>query len=572
MNRIELKLDLTLVLLLSVIFTLKGQEGKPFPTGERVELFTDRTLYIAGEQILLSAFLQSGTGSSQTDLSRVLYYELITPDGNKLTGNKYIIRSSCAFGYLAIPNDVVTGIYFLRAYTKFMRNWGPYNYHYTTIKIVNANRSEVQSVRSNNNISEGVDFEEYFEETGESFRILPDKSQYSPRDTVHISIEGTDSTHYSWKGLTLAVVPEFSIPENKVKLPESGQFKKSAFYYPETRGLSITGKLTDNTTGNSLPGTTVNLSIIGRGRDFMAMQTDTSGRFFFSLPDYTGFRDLFLCTKNTEAAEPKILVDNDYCTIPVQIPSKIFTLTQQEREASLNMAVNVQLESYFRDDSVPEAVNNQNEDQAFYGKPSEILYIDNYVHLPSLEEYFTEVLALAKVRMRNGKKYFKVLGPQSGITDLDPLTLVYLVAIDNPSLVLAISPANISRIEVVNQIYVKGDQTYGGIINIISKRGDFAGIDLPSSGVFINYGFLADSSHYPRKNKPIQHFPDARNTLCWEPKVVLDKSNTAKITFTTSDTPGKYQIILNGINSKGKTIRQTLPIEVIKKQMSQTIK
>ncbi len=236
------------------------------------------------------------------------------------------------------------------------------------------------------------------------------------------------------------------------------------------------------------------------------------------------------------------------------------------------MAVDVQLESYFRDDSVPDSMNNQNEDQAFYGKPSEIFYIDNYVQLPTLEEYFTELIALAKVRMHNGKKYFKVLGTQTGLTDFDPLILVDLVAVDNPSLVLAISPANISRIEVVNQLYVKGDQTYGGIINIISKRGDFAGIDLPSSGVFINYGFLADSSHYPGNYPPLQHSPDARNTLCWEPNIVLDKSNTAKITFTTSDAPGKYQIILNGINSKGKTLRQTLTIEVIKKQMSQTIK
>ncbi len=84
-----------------------------------------------------------------------------------------------------------------------------------------------------------------------------------------------------------------------------------------------------------MPGTRVNLSVIGRGRDFMAVQTDTSGRFFFSLPDYTGFRDLFLCAKNTDTSDPKILIDNDYCTIPVHIPSKIFTLTPQEREASL---------------------------------------------------------------------------------------------------------------------------------------------------------------------------------------------------------------------------------------------
>ena len=239
-------------------------------------------------------------------------------------------------------------------------------------------------------------------------------------------------------------------------------------------------------------------------------------------------------------------------------------MTQQEREAAYNMAVNVQLESYFKDDSIPVVVNNQSEDQAFYGKPNEILYLDNYVQMPSLEDYFTELLNLAKVRIRQGKKYFKVLGPQTGLTDLDPLTLVDLVAIDNPAMVLAISPLNISRIEVVNQLYVKGDQTYGGIINIISRHGDFAGIDLPSSGVFLKYGFLADSIYFPGILNQKKHIPDTRNTLYWESKLEISKSSTTKISFATSDTPGKYLVILNGINSKGEVLRQNYQIVVIK--------
>ena len=101
-----------------------------------------------------------------------------------------------------------------------------------------------------------------------------------------------------WKGLTLAVVPEFSTSANIVKFPERDKSEKRVFYYPETRGLSITGKLTDNRTGECLPDTRINLSIIGKGTDFMAMQTDSAGRFFFSLPDYTGSRDLFLCAEN----------------------------------------------------------------------------------------------------------------------------------------------------------------------------------------------------------------------------------------------------------------------------------
>jgi hypothetical protein len=273
---------------------------------------------------------------------------------------------------------------------------------------------------------------------------------------------------------------------------------------------------------------------------------------------------LFLSSEKIKASNPKILVDNDYCTLPVPILSNIFTLNKEERKAVFKMAVNAQLESYFKNKSDIDTSNHKGQDQVFYSKPNEILYIDNYIQLPTLEDYFNSVVALAKVRKRQGEKYFKVLGTQSGLNDLDPLTLVDLVAIDDPSKVLAIIPANVSRIEVVNKLYVKGNQTYGGIINIITKHDDFGGIDLPSSGVFINYGFFEDSSHIQPIIPLMPHSPDTRNTLCWEPKLKLNKSNTANITLTTSDTPGKYLIILNGINSKGEPFRQTSAFEVIK--------
>jgi hypothetical protein len=564
MNRIALQIYFILLLHFAGLLILNGQQSKPDQMGEKVVLFSDRTLYISGEQILFSAFIQLGNGIHHEELSRVLYCELITSNGNKITGNKYLINNFSASGCLTIPDYIITGNYYLRAYTKFMRNKGPYNYHYTFIKIVNPNRGEVQAATDNNYLSESLSGELHAERTRNSFLISTDKSQFTHRDTVHISIECPEEMQSSGERLCLAVVPEFSNSVNTVRIPEYEQSGGEVFYYPETHGLSITGKLTDNTTGNLLSETKVNLSIIGNGRDFMAMKTNFTGRFFFYLPDYTGYRDLFLCAENTGTADPKILVDNDFCTIPVRLPSDIFTLTPNEREAAYDMAINFQLGSYYKLDSTINTGYDQNIDQTFYGKPDEILYIDKYVQLPTLEEYFNELPNLVRVRKRQGKKYFKILGTQTGLTDFEPLILVDMVAINDPSKILAIPPTSISRIEVVNELYVKGDLTYGGIINIITKRGDFAGIDLPSSGIFINYGFLANSNQYPGTYPILPHSPDTRNTLYWNPRFVLDKGNTTKVSFTTSDTPGRYLVILNGTNLKGETFRQTATFEVLK--------
>jgi len=168
------------------------------------------------------------------------------------------------------------------------------------------------------------------------------------------------------------------------------------------------------------------------------------------------------------------------------------------------------------------------------------------------------------VRKKQGHKYFKILGPETGLSEFDPLVLVDLVAIDDPEKILAVNPQNFLRIELVNALYVKGDQIYGGIVNFISRKGDFAGIDLPSSGVFLNYEFLNDTSDtYLPQLKMIHdnHTPDIRNTLFWEPHLYPAKST--KILITAPDTPGKYVIVINGINDQGSDFRTTAMFEVV---------
>ena len=541
-----------------------GQQIMPVQSDERVSLFSDRTLYIAGENILFSAFVQNGNEKENSEISRVLYCEIIAPEGSKIAENKYVIDNSFSSGHLLIPNDITSGTYYLRAYTKYLRNVGPAYYSYIRIKIINANRTEVQTVTDYNSSTEVFMSEDNSEIGDNLFNILTEKSKYTFREPVNISIQSTEKIPDRWKALSISVVPEFSLFSGNVNLSENRQFENSIIYYPETRGLSITGKLIDNKTGISLSNARVNLSIIGRGRDFMAVKTDTSGRFFFALPDYSGYRDLFLCAENISNSDPKILVDNDYCKIPVHIPTTVFTLTMDERSTAYDMAVNLQLEKYFRNDSISDEDNQTIDEQAFYGNPNEIIYIDNYIQLPTLEEYFNGLPTLVKVRKRQGEKYFKILGPQTDLIEFDPLVMVDLVAIEDPAKILAIQPSNILRIEIVNELYVKGDQTYGGIINIISRRGDFAGIDLPSSGIFINYGFYSEENKSRSGSLLPKHIPDTRNTLFWDPHLLLNQDNTSKVSFLTSDTPGRYLIILDGINANGQTYRQTKTFEVVK--------
>jgi hypothetical protein len=554
-----------LILMIFIFICSDESSGQPFllsNSAEGVTMYCDRTLYVTGEMILFSVFLHKENPGDSTGPSRVLYCEVITPGGEKITGNKFMVENYSCYGSLVIPDALLTGYYYLRAYTKVMRNYGPGSYSYIRINIINPSRTEVQTGK-NNNFKEMPSLNKpHFYGNENSFRLMLNKNKYLRRDTVRLLIDLPGINDLSaCQGMCLSVVPEYSF--NKVDPEITGNlFSGNADYYPaETRGLSITGKIKDNKNGRSIPGTPVNLSIIGRGKDFIPAKTDSEGRFFIYLPDYEGRRDLFISAAGGPGTDAEILVDNDFCVMPVDLPSPLFKLTDKERECAYKIAVNFQLENHFKKAVKVTAADGTVPDNMFYGSPSEIIYIDDFIQLPTVEDYFNELPSSVKVRKHQGVKYFKIIGGQAESTDFKPLVMVDMVAVDNISKILAISPTDISRIELVRELYVKGDQTYGGIINFISKKGNFAGIDLPSSGIFINYRFFAPKEDFKVSLVPLNE-PDTRNTVFWDPQLIANGKLTENISFTTSDTPGKYIVLLRGLNVKGEIFSVLTGFEV----------
>ncbi len=266
---------------------------------------------------------------------------------------------------------------------------------------------------------------------------------------------------------------------------------KNGVYFPETRGISLSGQLIGKESGKPVPDAKVNLSIIG-DKDILVVRTDSTGRFFFALPDYNGKKDIFLCADDLPDITPQILIDNDFCSRPVHLPSPLFILNEEEMKAAYKLAVNSRITSMFREDTMTIASPGEENNTSFYGEPSEVLVMEKYIDLPTLGEYFTELPGGVKLRKVQGRKQFRFYTTQDEMSIYDPLMLVDWVAVDDIEKILAMSPLDIDRIELVNTPYVKGNITYGGIISFVSKKNDFAGIDLPTSGTFVNYSFLEE--------------------------------------------------------------------------------
>ncbi len=98
------------------------QFAKAFPQ-ERVYVHFDNTSYFKGEQIWYSAYVVSDERLQATNLSRILYVELLNPIGYPVETQKLPIVDGRAHGSIQLSDTLNAGFYEVRAYTQWMLNF-----------------------------------------------------------------------------------------------------------------------------------------------------------------------------------------------------------------------------------------------------------------------------------------------------------------------------------------------------------------------------------------------------------------------------------------------------------------
>ena len=92
---------------------------------ERVYLHFDNTAYYLTETMWFKAYVVSGEDNRPTTLSRVLYVELVAPEGYVVETKKYKINEEgCCNGEFHLNTLLLSGYYEVRAYTRYMLNRG----------------------------------------------------------------------------------------------------------------------------------------------------------------------------------------------------------------------------------------------------------------------------------------------------------------------------------------------------------------------------------------------------------------------------------------------------------------
>ena len=93
---------------------------------ERVYLHFDNSGYYLGETMWFKAYCVSGNGTNvAAPQSKVLYVELCAPEGYVVETKKFKLdEKGCCNGEFELKPSLLSGYYEVRAYTRYMLNWG----------------------------------------------------------------------------------------------------------------------------------------------------------------------------------------------------------------------------------------------------------------------------------------------------------------------------------------------------------------------------------------------------------------------------------------------------------------
>lgn len=531
---------------------------------EGLLLLTDRGYYISGESINYRAFYRKPDKGPDTEWSRVLYVELILPNGTSIVQSKVMIDARGARGSMQIPEGLSSGTYYMKAYTRWMRNCGPDDYVYTSLRIYDPYSDQILPVdslgwepRAAHTMLSQPEMH-----TSDMLECTLSQDSYGTREEVVAELKW--NYPYAPADLTVSVSKAGLHGEQAYFRPGCPvNLQGNSEILPETQGLSLTGQAVSTSDRTPAPYATIYVSVLGEDKDFFCNYSDSTGRFFFSFPGYAGERDLFVSTYHEQFADLELLIDRDFSQDALQLPSYPVKMNDSLTALITEMSVNAQVRQqyYPPGKETPEVIVP--EELLFYGHPTSTIIFDDFIKLPNLEEYFIEVVPQVSVRRSGGVRELVLLGEHPDLAIYHPLLMIDGVAIFDIEAVLAVSPRLIERVEIVNAPYIRGNVTFGGIISLISKNNDLGYIDLPSSGLLVNYRMLdRPGSDTIQNGVSDPRMPDVRNTLYWNPELELNSEMDQRISFRSSDLKGDYEILIRGSDSNGKYLEKHIPFRV----------
>ena len=533
-----MKRTLYILACLATAITIQAQTVR-----ERIEVITDKNLYLSGEQMAVKVYSTDDTGKS-INFSRIAYVELNGDEQNNLR-LKVEMNQGEGQAVVKLPYTLSTGTYRLTAYTRWMRNEGEKVFFNKQIGIFNPIRHDTGTDQA---ILSDVpqDIAPVLPENKGNVTATTDKETYTPRQSVILNIEGMTPEIQA----TISVVRIDGLNTyGQADIPLSGNTRQPESCLPEQKGMIIEGIFTPHENADGTP-VKPNLTVQGNQVNYYAGQIGPQNRITFNTSILKGMTET---VTSVQQGGHITLTSPFVATAPNKLqPLTISTGWQQaltERSIALQAT-----EHYYGPTST-----QTGEIEGFLTglKPDKSYNLDQYRRFATFEETFMEFMPGVSTKGTEGNRHIVVFDAfNKVVSDAKRNTLVLLdgVAVMNHELILAYDPHLVKYVETYLGDFVFGNQVYNGILFLKTPNLKLSGFDLPRTSVICEYeGVHPQTEMYlpsAAEDTPA-HMPDLRHTLYWNPNVT---AKDTRLTFRTSDMRGTYIVKVEGRSKNGKQI------------------
>ncbi len=528
---------------------------------EKVYLHTDKPYYYSGDSLFFKGYFAYGNPYLRDGLSEVLHVELISNDRDILLAKKYPIRDGIVIGDLLLPDSLDGEQYYLRAYTNWMRNYGPNQYFMQALPVLNPYKRIVASEIDEQWTNRGV-------------QLQSDKSNFSAREEVNLRLQLTDE-----KGRPAAATLSVSIWDAEQLVPirretDIGASLKLSeipetlgterFSYPIETRISVNGKVTDQKGKGQAAEIT---AFVNDFQGLITLNSNTEGDFEMQEMEFYGPLRLGFV-----AADKKGRPLNIQLQEPLKAPVVLPQVPYFPKVTTLATPAKIREPEVANQEAKKEKVQQK----AIYGNPDFIIegerltktgsstdLVNSLVgNIPGAQVTLVGGTGQQTIRLRGGA--VSALGSMEPVVMVDGVVLVrggMSTAADN---IRTINAFDIDRVEVVSRMVpMLGDQGRNGVIAIYLKDEMDEGKENPLEGKgIVNYtleGFQVPSDFIPRSYGPdsTQSEKDDRQTLYWNPYLVTNEKGELALSFFSNDLGGPVIVEVRGLTVAGDRIQGT---------------
>jgi len=339
--------------------------------------------------------------------------------------------------------------------------------------------------------------------------------------------------------------------------------KAPAFnFLPEYYGHIINAKIVNAQNNTPAQGIITYLGVPGKRVQLYTSQSDSSGRLSFFTKDFYGPGEVIIQTNELVDSTYRIDMISPFSEQYSRTTYPPFEFHGDMTRALQDHSLGIQALNIYTGNLLKQYFNPVTDSSAFYGTPYKTYKLDDFTRFTTMEEDLREYVSEDNIVNTHGNFHIKPLNHR-GFLDSDPLCLVDGIPVFNINKIFTIDPLKVRKLEVVPFRYYYGPAVVEGVFSFTTYKGDLGGVELDPRALVVDYEGMQlhrefYSPTYDNEALVNSRIPDFRSVLYWTPEV----NTSGPVSFYTSDQPGKYVGVVQGLTASGDAGSQYFMFEV----------